>query len=195
MSDPIIGTIVPEHFLPSLGYLSIRQTQMDQAVDRTISRLTGFEPNRLNALISTVMNLSTRLEMLKNAIILSVFTTEEKCKLEVIRREIRDLNGKRNRIYHDLPYSYSPSKDSLSYVRKEILTFPQVTVKPPLHFTPGDIVKIGDEMLVAETWLGLPFSNYRDGVYEPHPNWNDDGKFPWPDRYALLLQNADQAQA
>lgn len=191
MENSVPGTLVPLHFLEALGFLNVRQTELDRAVDRTIGYFTGLDNGRLNAILSPIMNLSTRLEMLQNLIPLSNYTPKEKCKFETIRREVLSANGQRNRLLHDIPYSYSPSDDTLGYIRKKTYSIPQVRISPIIEVTPAKIIDYGNEMWTLQIWLGLPFFTDLEGNFVPHPHWSDDDKFPWPDKYAQLLPKFD----
>ncbi|TWI33479.1 hypothetical protein IQ26_03986 [Mesorhizobium tianshanense] len=165
---------------------------MDRAVNLTIGHLTGLDHSSLIALLSPVMNLTTRLAMLEQIIPLKMQDKADKCKLEVVRREVKDLNSQRNRLIHDLPYGYSPSEDSLMLVRSETWTDPQIKANPPKHITTETLYELGNNMWQAEIWLGMRFQ--LNGVsFKPHPDWLDDDKFPWRDRFEKLLQNLNQA--
>lgn len=191
MVEYVPGTLVPQHFLPALGLVDVRQTQMDRAVNLTIGHLTGLDHSSLIALLSPIMNLSTRLEMLERLIPMKMKDIKDRCKLETIRREIKDLNGHRNRLIHDLPYGYSPSEDSVMLIRSETWTDPQIKAYPPKHITTDWLYELGNNMLQAETWLGMRFQ-FNGISLEPHPDWLDDDKFPWRDRFERLLQNLNQ---
>ncbi|TPI55857.1 hypothetical protein FJ417_23530 [Mesorhizobium sp. B3-1-7] len=189
----VFGTLVPQHFLPALGFIAVRQTQMDKAVNQSIGDLTGLDHSSLIALLSPVMNLSTRVEMLERLIPLKIEDIVDRCKLVAIAREVRDLNSLRNRLIHDLPYAYSPSEDSLMFVRSETWTDPQVKASLPKHVTPEGLYELGNRMLQAEIWLGMRFQSSGVGL-EAHPDWLDRTKFPWPDKFEQLLRNLKTEQ-
>ncbi|MER8672968.1 hypothetical protein [Mesorhizobium sp. M0037] len=186
------GTLVPEHFLPALGFVDVRQTQMDRAVNLAIGHLAGLDHSALIALLSPVKSLGTRLDMLERLIPLRTTTTNDRAKLEVIRREVALLNGDRNRLIHDLPYGYSPSEDAVILIKAETWTDPQVKISPPKSITTDWLYELGNNMLQAEIWLGMPFHSNGVGV-EPHPNWLDDAEFPWPDKLEKLLRDLEKS--
>ena len=55
------SSIIPPEFLTEIGYLSVCQTEMDQAIDLTIRRLAGLDDAKATAILAPIMNLSTRL--------------------------------------------------------------------------------------------------------------------------------------
>lgn len=190
----VIGTLVPRHFLEPIGFVNVRHTQLDRKINETIACLLGIDFSSAIAMLAPVLNLSTRSDMLKNLIPLKVPGVRDRCKLETLRREAESLSRERNRLIHDLPYSYSPSNDSISMVRSETWTFPQIKATPPNHVTPSYLYELGNKMLQVEVWMGLRFMQDLDGQRTPHPDWLNDAAFPWLDRYEQLLQTCRKSQ-
>lgn len=189
--DYVIGTLFPQRFLPMLGYMAVQHAQMDHAVDQTIGTLLKVDPSAATAITSAVMNLSTRLDIMRRLIITTVSDPNDSDKLNAIRERIGELNSKRNRIMHDRQYFYSPSTDTVGYFRAENLTDPQIRMQPPTKVTIESLKEAGHEMLRTKVWLGMYLQVFPD---ISHPEWTDDDKFPWPDKLARLREKRSRKQ-
>ena len=174
----ISGTIIPDHFLPGIGYVVVQQTQLDHAVNEMIWFLAEVDPTEGRTITSMIISLSTRLELFRRLTIVNVIDEMDRNKLQAIRIRASELVGIRNRISHDRPYSYSPSKDEIIFFREENLTDPQIKDQPPTLMTKKSLRELGDEMIKIRKWLGLYLPRFPD---RKHPDWNDDALFPWPD--------------
>jgi hypothetical protein len=186
------GTLIPQHFLAPLGYVNVRQTQLDNQVNHVIAELLGVDHSSAIAVLAPVMNLTTRLDMMKNLIPLKIPGLRDRCKMETLRREATDLSKERNRLTHDLPYSYSPTEDSISFVRTETWTSPQIRAVQPKRVTPDTLIELAEKIGNVQVWMGFRFFRDFDGQPDPHPAWLDDDAFPWRDRYEQLLQKYRQ---
>ena len=174
----IPGTIIPDHFLPGIGYVVVQQTQLDHAINEMIWFLADVGHTKGRTITSAIINLNTRLELFRRLIIVNVTDEMDRDKLESIRIRTEELVSIRNRISHDRPYSYSPSKDEITFFREENLTEPQIKARPPTLMTRKSLKELGDEMLKIKIWLGLYLPRFPD---RKHPDWSNDALFPWPD--------------
>ena len=174
----IPGTIIPEHFLPEIGYVVVQQTQLDHAINEIIWFLADVDPTEGRAITSMVFNISTRLEIFRRLTIVNVTEEMDRKKLQAIVIRAGELVGIRNRIEHDRPDSYSPSKDEITFFREESLTEPPIKVQPPTLMTRKSLKELGDEMFKIKKWLGLYLPRFPD---RKHPDWSDDALFPWRD--------------
>lgn len=172
------GTIIPDHFLPEIGYVVVQQTQLDHAINEMIWFLAEVDHTEGRAITSTIMSLRTRLEIFRRLIIVNVTDTMDCDKLQAIGIRAGVLISIRNRISHDRPYSYSRSKDEIAFFREENLTDPQIRDQLPTLMTRKSLKELGDEMIKITNWLGLYLPKFPD---KKHPDWNDDAMFPWPD--------------
>ena len=189
--DYIPGTIIPQRFMPMLGYVAVRHAQMDQAVDQMICHLSKMEASTATAVTSAVMNLSTRLDMMRRLIITTVSDPTDQDKLFSLQIRAGELSSKRNRFMHDRQYFYSPSTDTVGYFRADNLTKPQIKVQPPTEMSIEILRALGDEMFQIMIWLGMYYPTFPDSK---HPNWNDDAQFPWPDIFDKQRQKRHRAQ-
>ncbi len=172
------GTIIPDHFLPEIGYVVVQQTQLDHAINEMIWFLAEVDHTEGRSITSAIINLSTRLEIFRRLTIVNVTDEMDRNKLQAIRIRAGELVGLRNRISHDRPYSYSPSKDEIAFLREENLTEPQIRAQPPTLMTRKSLRELGDEMFKITIWLGLYLPKFPD---RKHPDWSDGALFPWPD--------------
>ena len=174
----IPGTIIPDHFLPEIGYVVVQQTQLDHAVNELIWFLAETDLAEGRTITSAIINLGTRLELFRRLIIVKVADEMDRDKLHAIRIRARDLVSERNRISHDRPYSYSKSKDEITLFREENLTEPKIKAQPPTIMTRKSLKDLGDEMIKITNWLRLYLPNFPN---RKHPDWSNDALFPWPD--------------
>ena len=174
----ISGTIIPDHFLPGIGYVVIQQTQLDHAVNEMIWFLAEVDPNEGRTITSMIISLRTRLDIFQRLTIVNVIDEMDRKKLQAIAIRAGELARIRNRISHDRPDSYSPERDEIVFFREENLTDPQITDQPPTLMTKKSLRKLGDEMIEVTKWLGLYLPRFPN---RKHPDWNDDALFPWPD--------------
>ena len=174
----IPGTIIPDHFLPEIGYVVVQQTQLDHAINEIIWFLAEVDHTEGRAITSAVINLGTRLEIFRRLTIVNVTDEMDRSKLQAIRIRAKELVRIRNRISHDRPYSYRRSKDEIVFYREENLTEPQIRAQPPTLMTRKSLKELGDEMFKITVWLGRYLPNFPD---RKHPDWSDDALFPWPD--------------
>ena len=181
----IPGTIIPDSFLPGIGYVVVQQTQLDHAVNELIWFLAEMEHTEGRAITSTIMNLGTRLELFKRLIIVTVTDEMDRKKLQAIRSRAKELVSERNRISHDKPYSINRSKTEITFFREVNLTEPKIKDQQPTLMTIESLKKLGDEMVKITNWLGLYLPNFPD---QKHPDWSDDAQFPWPDKIRQLSQ-------
>jgi hypothetical protein len=189
--DYIPGTIIPQRFMPMLGYVAVRHAQMDQAVDQMICHLSKMETSTATAVTSAVMNLSTRLDIMRRLIITTVTDTTDQDKLFSLQIRAGQLSGNRNRFMHDRQYFYSPSTDTVGYYRPENLTSPQIKAQPPTEMSIDVLRALGDEMFQITIWLGMYYPMFPDCR---HPTWSDDAQFPWPDIFEQRRAKRRQAQ-
>ena len=174
----ISGTIIPDHFLPGIGYVVVQQTQLDHAVNEMIWFLAGVDPTEGRTITSMIINLSTRLEIFRRLTIVNVIDEMDRKKLQAIAIRAGDLAAIRNRIEHDRPDSYNKARDEIAFFREENLTDPQIKDQPPTLMTKKSLRELGDEMIKIRIWLGLYLPRFPD---RKHPDWNNDALFPWPD--------------
>ncbi len=182
----IPGTIIPDHFLPEIGYVVVQQTQLDHAINEMIWFLAEVGHTGGRTITSLIINIGTRLELFRRLIIVNVTDEIDRDKLQSIRIRAEELVRIRNRISHDRPHSYSLSKDEISFFREENLTEPQIKDRPPTLMTRKSLKELGDEMFKITIWLGLFLPKFPD---RKHPDWSDDALFPWPD---LLKQRSQE---
>ena len=175
----IPGTIIPDHFLPEIGYVVVQQTQLDHAINEMIWFLAEVEHTEGRTITSTIMNLGTRLELLKRLIIVTVTDETDRKKLQAIHSRVKELVAERNRISHDKPYSINRSKTEITLFREVNLTEPKIKDQQPTLMTRKSLKDLGDEMIKITNWLGLYLPNFPD---RKHPDWSDDALFPWPDK-------------
>lgn len=142
----IPGTIIRQRFMPMLGYVAVQHAQMDHAVDRMICHLAGTTTAAGAAITSAVINLSTRLDIMRRLTITTVTDEDDQDKLISINFRASELSGRRNRIMHDRGYSYSPSADTVALFRSDNLTSPQIKRQPPTEMTINSLRSLGDEM-------------------------------------------------
>ena len=181
----IPGTIIPDHFLPEIGYVVVQQTQLDHAVNEIIWFLAETKLAEGRTITSAIINLGTRLELFRRLIIVKVADEMDRNKLQAIGIRAGELVSTRNRITHDRPYSYNKARDEITFFREENLTDPQIKVQPPTLMTKKSLRELGDEMIKITNWLGLYLPNFPN---RKHPDWSDDALFPWPD----ILQRRHQ---
>ena len=174
----IPGTIIPEHFLPEIGYVVVQQTQLDHAVNELIWFLAKAGHTGGRTITSQIISLSTRLELFRRLTIVNVTDKMDRNKLQAIAIRARELVSMRNRISHDKPYSYNKSKDEITFFREENLTEPKIKDQEPTLMTRKSLKELGDEMIKITKWLGLYLPNFPD---QKHPDWSNDALFPWPD--------------
>ena len=172
------GTIIPDHFLPEIGYVVVQQTQLEHAINELIWFLAGVDHTEGRTITSTIINLRTRLKLFRRLTIVNVTDKMDRNKLQAIAIRAGELISMRNRISHDKPYSYSKSKDEITFLREENLPEPQIKDRPPTLMTRKSLKELGDEMIKITKWLGLYLPNFPD---RKHPDWSDDALFPWPD--------------
>ena len=175
----ISGTIIPDHFLPGIGYVVVQQTQLDHAVNEMIWFLAKVDPTEGRTITSMIINLSPRLELFRRLTIVNVANEMDRNKLQAICIRAGELAGIRNRISHDRPDSYSKARDEIVFFREENLTDPQIKDRPPTLMTKKSLRELGDEMIEITKWLGLYLPRFPD---RKHPDWNNDALFPWPDK-------------
>ena len=176
----IPGTIIPDHFLPEIGYVVVQQTQLDHAINELIWCLAEVGHTEGRTITSTIINIGTRLKLFRRLTIVNVTEKIDSDKLQAINIRAGELVSMRNRISHDRPYSYSKSKDEITFVREESLTEPQIKDQAPTLMTRKSLKDLGDEMIKITRWLGLYLPNFPD---RKHPDWSDDALFPWPDKF------------
>ena len=181
----IPGTIIPDHFLPEIGYVVVQQTQLDHAVNELIWFLAEIDHTKGRPITSAIINLGTRLEILRRLIIVNVKNEKDSNKLEAIRIRAGELVSKRNRISHDRPYDYDSSKDEITFFREENLTEPKIKAQPPTLMTRKSMRELGDEMITVTNWLGLYLPNFPT---RKHPDWSNDALFPWSDIFQKLSE-------
>ena len=51
----ISGTIIPDHFLPGIGYVVVQQTQLDHAVNEMIWFLAEVDPTEGRTITSMII--------------------------------------------------------------------------------------------------------------------------------------------
>jgi len=170
----IIGTLIPEHFLPGLGYVAVQNSQLDHSINETIWFLGTIDAAAGIAITSTVANSSTRIEMLRRLVKVKVADEKDQKKLLALLNRADEVIGERNRFSHDRPYYYSPKNDEVGFFRDVNLSNPQIKIQPPTRITTEFLQKLGAEMFRLVVWLGM----YRS----KHPDWSDDAQFPWQDK-------------
>ena len=186
----IPGTIIPDHFLPEIGYVVVQQTQFDHAVNEIIWFLAETKLAEGRTITSAIINLNTRLDLFRRLIIVTVTDEMDRKKLQEIRIHAHEVVTMRNRISHDKPYSYSKSMDEITFYREENLTEPKIKAQEPTLMTRKSLRELGDEMIKITKWLGLYLPNFPD---RKHPDWSDDALFPWPDKIRQLSQEKNQS--
>ncbi len=139
----IPGTIIPDHFLPEIGYVVVQQTQLDHAINEMIWFLAEVGHTGGRTITSLIISLSTRLELFRRLIIVNVTDEIDRDKLQSIRIRARELVSMRNRISHDKPHSYNKSKDEITFFREENLTEPK---------NKGPGAHVNDEKIPEGTW-------------------------------------------
>ena len=174
----IPGTIIPDHFLPEIGYVVVQQTQLDHAINELIWFLAKVSHTEGRTITSTIINIGTRLELFRRLTIVNVTDKMDRDKLQAINIRAGELVSMRNRISHDRPYSYSKSKDEITFFREESLTEPQIKDQAPTLMTRKSLKDLGDEMIKITRWLGLYLPNFPN---RKHPDWSNDALFPWSD--------------
>ncbi len=177
--------------MPMFGYVAVQHAQMDHAVDGMICHLAGTTAAAGAAITSAVINLSTRLDIMRRLTITTVTDEDDQDKLFSINFRASELSGQRNRIMHDRGYSYSPSADTVALFRSENLTSPQIKRQPPTEMTIDFLRSLGDEMFQVMVWLGIYYPTFPDCK---HPKWNDDAQIPWPDKLDAQLQKRRRDQ-
>lgn len=173
------STIIPDHFLPGIGYVVVQQTQLDHAINELIWFLAKVSHTEGRTITSTIINIGTRLELFRRLTIVNVTDKMDRDKLQAINIRAGELVSMRNRISHDRPYSYSKSKDEITFFREESLTEPQIKDQAPTLMTRKSLKELGDEMIKITRWLGLYLPNFPN---RKHPDWSDNALFPWPDK-------------
>ena len=86
----IPGTIIPDHFLPEIGYVVVQQTQLDHAINEMIWFLAEVDHTEGRSITSAVINLSTRLEIFRRLTIVSVTDELDRNKLQIGRASCRE---------------------------------------------------------------------------------------------------------
>lgn len=177
----VAGTMIPEHFLPGLGYLAVRHSELDQKVSQTIWYLSGIDGNTGAAITSAITSISTKLVILCQLVTVKVKdkNPNDARKLLALASRTQKVSATRNRLMHDNPYYYSPSDDEVGFFKAKNLTHPQIQISPPTRMTLDSLKTLGDEMFNLSMWFGMYQPRFPDCK---HPDWLDDAKFPWPDK-------------
>ncbi len=210
-------TLIPDHFLPAIGLVIVNHAFMDTKLQAAICILAGINYNSGVSILAPIYSTSTRAEILQNLARTTAMDMTSLCKLLVLGDLIVEASTERNIIAHTLPYFHSPSKDPLDPFKDEIgyfkeinKTIPQIKQQPPYTANLESLTKLSRKMLkIGACLAGLEKNYLPDGVdlsgmtsderityirsHATHsPVWNDDGQFPWPDKFERKLQNESQ---
>lgn len=187
--------MVPEHFLPAIGAVMVQHAWMDRNLQYAIFNLVGVDRNAGIAILSRIQMTSARAEIFKNLARVKTNDIGRLCKMLVLGDVINDLCEDRNTIAHKLPYAYSPSEDQLTYFKDVNTTNPQISAQPPYIATVRDLKQLANNLCLAGKWLGMLLPIHVIGgtsdepILDCHPDWHDDGRFPWSDKFQKKVEN------
>ena len=119
--------MIPERFIPKIGQIAIAFSDLDREIIYSIWHLLKCSPRSGAAITGNIISSSTRISILRDlakANITDEFSLTHLGKL--LDATLASLN-QRNRLFHDMPYWFSPTEGTVGYFRHEVVLKP----KPP----------------------------------------------------------------
>lgn len=202
IENVVPGTFVPKHFLAPIGLVMVQHAQMDVNLQNAIIHLCGMDTNAGYSVLSKVQMTNARVEIFQNLARTKAETIERLAKMLTLADEMNDICSQRNIIAHSTPYAYSPKDDEVIYFRDVNKTIPQIKIQKPYKATPKSLVALAYRFQTAATWLNMLLPMWaKDKVDDPflpenrtcHPDWTDDARFPWRDKYLDKLKSESRS--
>ena len=187
--DRVMGTMLPESFLPWIGLVMIKHALLDRALNAAICHVAGLDFNAGVPLLSRTPNTTARGEILRSLATTKLLNDVEAIKAHVLADLIKKYSDERNILAHGIPYWSNAAGDEIGYFRDENRTFPQIKIKPPYRASVRSIAELARQMDFVCMTLGeiLPFHTLDDSgkpITSVHKAWANPENFAWPDLYS-----------
>lgn len=121
VTDPWIElTIVPRALAPKIGRISVQHTHLDLELNRAIWQLLGSRTNKAQAVTQNIRNMTDRLDLFWNLILLSKRKSQE-ARFKELKDHIFFANSDRNHLIHDQFYSGNVQTMEFSILKRDPL--------------------------------------------------------------------------
>lgn len=168
MEDTLVGTAIPLSLLPLLGSVVACFSSMENELEATIADLLSGDREAGRAVTTEILNFSIKVEVFRNLVHVRVTDESDKVKLLKLADEIKQASDDRNRLFHDVAYGYSPSKQTIFLLRRD---FGMPKPRPIKEVGQAELSGLSQRLL----WLQSRLQQFRI----KNPAWNDDANFPW----------------
>lgn len=154
---------VPDHFMQSIGVVMVQHAYMDRNLQAVICHLAGMDHSAGVSVLTKLNSTVSRANILQNLARVKVENLPQLAKFLVLSDVVVNVCTERNSIAHGLPYSWSPSKNELTYFRDVNLTWPQLKIQPPYCATPESLADLAQGLEVAADWLDISIPKWQKG--------------------------------
>ncbi|NOT40461.1 MAG: hypothetical protein HOP13_08215 [Alphaproteobacteria bacterium] len=190
--------------MQSIGVVMVQHAYMDRNLQAVICHLAGMDHSAGVSVLTKLNSTASRANILQNLARVKVENLPQLAKFLVLSDVVVNVCTERNSIAHGLPYSWSPSKNELTYFRDVNLTWPQLKIQPPYCATPESLADLAQRLEVAAECLDISIPKWQKGAtwysgrppesegatLADDPQWLSDAAFPWPE----LLQRKIESE-
>lgn len=165
--------MIPERFIPQIGKIAIAFSDLDREVIYSIWHLLKCPPTSGAAVTGNINSPTTRIKILRD---LATATITDKIELTQLHNLLNATDAsmnQRNRLFHDMPYWFSPATGSVGYFRHEVVLKPKaptVVNDQWLH-----------ELLVCINFQSNIFQRFRGVLIVEGGPWSV-AEIPWPNK-------------
>lgn len=165
--------MIPDRFVPQIGKIAIAFSDLDREVIYSIWHLLKCPPKSGAAVTAHIISPTTRIKILRDLATATMSDKNEIRQLNELLNATQASMDQRNRLFHDMPYWFSPTEGAVGYFRHNVVLKP----KPPTVVNDQWL----HELLVCITFQSNIFQRFRGVlVFEGEP-WVS-AQIPWPNK-------------
>ena len=155
--------MIPSHFIPIIGEIAIAFSDLDREIIYSIWHLLECDAQLGSAVTGNINSPTTRIKILRDLASVKLTDEAEIDKLNKLLMAVDSSMNQRNRLFHDIPYWFSPSKGEVGYFRHNIM----LKSKPPT--------------VVSEQWLHelLVCIRVQSGIFQRFRGFSIIEGQPW----------------
>ncbi len=179
MKHDVVTELASGNVLLALGFVVVRKAQLDEAIDFAVCQLAKRQSDPFYGDVSHADCDRQKLDVLKTLIVNSQLGQRDKAMLRILHREATALyeSWKQTMSAPIGVAAFVEDKNSKSHSGSAN------TIEHDDQKIEHETFQLGHAMLRLQIWLSYPFSIESNETRHPHPDWEDDNSFPWPEAF------------
>lgn len=165
--------MIPDRFIPKIGQIAIAFSDLDREIIYAIWHLLKCSQQCGAAITGNVISSNTRIAILRDLAKANIADEVQLAHFNLLLEATEASLKQRNRLFHDMPYWFSPSTGSVGYFRHEVVLKP----KPPTVVNDQWL----HELLVCINFQSNIFQRFRGVLIVEGQPWTA-AQIPWPNK-------------